>query len=233
MTFLHATGLLSVDGYDFCTYNRTAVSWRLWLFYMQQDCCQLTLMTFVHATGLLSVDGYDFFTCNRTAVSWRLRLFYMQQDCCQLMVMTFVYATGLSFDGYDFCTCNRTAVSWRLWLPVQESSLKQCKLANRSTSGTVPSSATTRAALWLFLDSSVIFVAEEASFATIGATKVLPKPLVCNGNQRHSIISQILHQAAARKVMNLVYCLQRRLPAYWWPHPSVSNPPFLIKYLLT
>jgi len=84
MTFVHATGLL-VDSYDFCTCNRT-VSWRLWLLYMQQDCCQLAVMTTVHATGL-SVGGFDFCTCNRTAVSWRLWVLYMQQDC-QLAVVT-------------------------------------------------------------------------------------------------------------------------------------------------
>ena len=263
ITSVHATGLLSVDGYDFCTSNRT-VSWRLWLLYMQQD-CQLTVVTSVHATGLLSVDVYDFCTRNRT-VSWWLWLLYMQQDCCQLTVMTSVHATGLSFDrcvhatglsvdGYDFCTCNRTVVwplctcnrtvSWRLWLVYKQQDCCQLTVmtscarglsitvqkSNRPTSGTEQCNC--KAALWLFLDFSVIFAAEEASLATRGATKVLPKPLVCNGNQRHSIISQILHQAAARKVMNLVYCLQRRLPAYWWPHPSVSNPPFLIKYLLT
>ena len=46
---VNAAGL-SADGYDFCTRNRTAVSWRLWLLYMQQN-CQLTVMTSVHATG--------------------------------------------------------------------------------------------------------------------------------------------------------------------------------------
>jgi hypothetical protein len=59
-----------------------------------------------------------------------------------------------------------------------------------------------------------MFMAEETSLATRRVTKVLPKPLVCNGNQRQTTISEILQQAAAGKVMNLVYCLYRGLPAY-------------------
>jgi hypothetical protein len=44
--------------------------------------------------------------------------------------------------------------------------------------------------------------------STGDATDVLPRPHICIGNQERGIISQILHQAAARKVINLVYCLK-------------------------